>query len=69
MVSPCHLRWTLDWEEVVIVLGVGMPERQESNREVVRRWRKKQTRERYPPSPLKKKTWGEGIRLGVASPH
>lgn len=30
----------------MIVLGVGMPERQKSNREVVRRQRKKQMRER-----------------------
>lgn len=35
----------LEWEEVVIVLGVGMPERQKSNREVVRSQRKKQMRE------------------------
>lgn len=32
-------------QEVVIVLGVGMPERQKSNREVVRSQRKKQMSE------------------------
>lgn len=53
-----------------MVLGVGMPERQGSNREVVRRQRKKQIRNIPAGTTLSpEKTWGEGIRLGLASAH
>lgn len=53
----------------MIVLGVGMPERQKSNREVVKRQRKKQMRDRdeqgTTPSPerLGKKGKDLGVRL------
>lgn len=53
------------------MLGVGMPERQRSNREVVRRQRKKQMKEIYqqgPPSPLKGsgEKGEDGVSLSLA---
>ena len=54
----------------MIVLGVGMPERQKSNREVARRQRKKQMRETDPQGtllPLKDLVRREEI-VGLACP-
>lgn len=51
-----------------MVAGVGMPEKQSSNREVVRRQRKKRVKEVYqrvPLAPLKRQGKDSGVSLSL----
>lgn len=70
--AQAHKWQTLEWEEVMIMWGVGVPERQSSNREVVRQQRKSQMKaicQQGPPSPprgLGEKGKDVGVSLSLA---